>query len=260
MRLLALLPVLALLCAGCGEAPLFGDDLSRAREAMAEKNWSLAERLLERHLREARENRWEAWIALLQCINSSGDYDRASVECLEVMLAEYEEDEAREEYILEQLGRRYESMRRYDRAAEAWSAFLELGAINPEKRVEGYRNLAAMQFAQRKFDAGEASLRECLGLPLADHDKIFCLLDLADQNMGRGNWQEVSDLAQQILDSDPSDEVRGLAGYLHADALEQLGNDSEALRQFEIYRDYYPNRRVMDHRMEMLRKKLGQKK
>lgn len=259
MRAFALLAVIALFCAGCGEAPVFGDDLERAREAIAEKNWSLAERLLERHLRGDGANRWEAWLALLQCINSSGDYDRASAECLEAMLAEYEEDEEKQAYILERLGRSYESMRHYDRSAEAWGAYLELGIIGPEQRVEGYRKLAAMQFAQRKFDAGEESLRECLALPLPDHDKIYCLLDLADENMGRGNSQEVSDLAQQILDSEPDDEVRGLAGYLQADAQEQLGQDREALRLFEIYREYYPNIRVMDHRIKLLRKKLGQK-
>lgn len=256
----ALAAWLALTCAACSGTPIFGDDLARAREAMAEKNWSLAERLLERHLRAGGTNRWEAWLALLQCINSSGDYTRASVECLEAMLAEYEEDEEKLQYILEQMGRKYESMRRYDRAADAWSAYLELGGITDEKRMQGYRNLAAMQFAQRKFDAGEESLRQCLALPLADHDKISCLLDLADQNMGRGNSREAHDLAQQILDSEPDREVKGLAGYLLADALEQLGKDSEALRQFEIYRDFYPNAGVMERRMELLRKKLGQKK
>ncbi len=78
--------------------------------------------------------------------------------------------------------------------------------------------------------------------------------------MGLGNSQEVLDLSQQILDSEPDDRMRGLAGYLHADALEQLGQEKEALRQFERYRDFYPNVRVMDHRIELLRKNQGKKK
>ncbi len=48
-RFLAIiLACLMLFCVGCSEDILTGDDLDRAREAIAEKKWSLAERLLER--------------------------------------------------------------------------------------------------------------------------------------------------------------------------------------------------------------------
>ena len=135
-RFLAIiLACLMLFCVGCSEDILTGDDLDRAREAIAEKKWSLAERLLERYLREDGKNRWEAWLALLQCINSTGDHNRASVECLEVMLVEYDEDDEKLEYILAQLGKKYESMRRCDRAADAWSAYLDLGGLSSEQRV-----------------------------------------------------------------------------------------------------------------------------
>lgn len=252
-----ILAAMTLLSAGCADDLLTGDDLERANEAIAEKNWSLAERLLERYLKGGGTDRWEAWLALLQCINSTGDQNRASVECLEAMLVEYDDDEDKLAYILDQMGRKYEAMRRYDRAADAWSAYIELGGLSPGQRVSGWRKLADMQFAQRQFDAGEESLRQCLALPVAESETILCLLDLADQNMGRGNSQEVLDLSQQILDSNPDDRIKGLAGYLHADALEQLGQTGEALRQFEIYRDFYPNVRVMDHRIELLRKNQG---
>ena len=113
-----------------------------------------------------------------------------------------------------------------------------------------------MQFSLRRFDAGEDTLQQCLALPLPDHDKIMCMYDLADQNMARERWQEVSGLSQQILDSDPDQNVRGLAGYLLADALEQLGRNGEALKQFELARDAYPNPSVIDNRIAHLRKKL----
>ena len=268
-RALVLTPVLALALgaplAGCDRAQILADDLADARAAVAERDWPLAERLLERYLREEKpadrygagaEGRWEAWQLLLQVLNSASPESRASLEVLAAMRAEYEDDDMRMADILERMGLACESLRRYGQAAEAWSAYTGLAGIGGARRVEGFRHLAAMQFSQRRFEAGEESLAQCLALPLPDHDKVRCMLDLADQNMARERWQEVADLCQQILDSGPDTEVRGLAGYLLADALEQLGRPAEALRQFEQARDAYPNPAVMDNRIAHLRKTL----
>lgn len=264
--LLLSLLLLASLLSACSQGELVADDLANARAAIAERNWPLAERLLERYLREdanageshglAGERRWEAWQLLLQVINATEPESRASLDILEAMRLEYEDDDSRMAEILEQLGRACERLRRYDQAAEVWGAYTGLGGIGGARRVEGFRHLAAMQFSQRRFEAGEESLAQCLALPLPDHDKIRCMLDLADENMARERWQEVADLGQQILDSGPDEEVRGLAGYLLADALEQLGRPREALRQFELARDAYPNAAVMDNRITHLRKTL----
>ena len=137
---------------------------------------------------------------------------------------------------------------------------MDLGELGDNERVEGYRKLAAMQFGQRHFEAGEETLQQCLGLPLPDHDKIRCMLDLADENMARERWQEVADLCQQIFDSDPDAEVVGIAGYLRGDALEQMGNREEALAQFEAVRDIYPNPDVIDNRVRHLQKNIEKKK
>lgn len=263
---LALVLTLGSLLQACDRGQILADDLADARAAAAVRNWPLAERLLERYLRgEAREverrgpeaeRRWEAWQLLLQVLNSAGPESRASLEVLEAMRAEYEDDDGRMADILEHMGRVCERLRRYGDAAEAWAAYTGLAGIGGARRVEGYRHLAAMQFSQRRFEAGEESLAQCLALPLPDHDKIRCMLDLADQNMARERWQEVADLCQQILDSAPDEEVRGQAGYLLADALEQLGRPKEALAQFEAARDAYPNPAVMDNRIAHLRKTL----
>ncbi len=256
--LLAALALWACLATGCEQDALLTDDLGAARAAMAERNWPLAERLLERYLREKQnpDQRWEAWQQLLSVVNSANPEARATLEYLEVMLAEFADDDARTKVVLERMGRLNESLRHYGRAADAWSSYIGLAGLTPGETVEGYRRLAATQFSQRRFDAGEETLQQCLALPLADHDKIMCMYDLADQNMAREHWQEVADLSQQILDSGPDKEVRGLAGYLLGDALEQLGRGAEALKQFELARDEYPNPSVMDNRIAHLRKKL----
>ena len=250
--------LLLCLAAGCEQNALLADDLGAARTAVAEHNWPLAERLLERYLREEQspDKRWEAWQQLLTVVNSANSEARATLEYLEVMLAEYADDDARARLVLERMGRLNESLRRYDRAADAWSAYTGLTGLTPQEIVEGYRHLASAQFSQRRFEAGEETLQQCLSLPLPDHDKIMCMYDLADQNMARERWQEVADLCQQILDSGPDKELRGLSGYLLGDALEQLGKGAEALKQFELARDEYPNPSVMDNRIAHLRNKL----
>lgn len=245
------------LCA-CKDQSMVGDDLSAARTAVSLRDWSLAERLLERYLREARDAdlRWEAWQQLLVVLNAAGQEPRATLECLETMLAEFADNDARSAVILRRMGEVNEGLRRYGRAADAWNAYIGLAGLSSEQTVDGYRRLAAMQFNLRRFDAGEDTLQQCLALPLADHDKIMCMYDLADQNMARERWQDVADLCQQILDSDPDKILRGLAGYLLADALEQLGKGKEALKNFELARDDYPNPSVVDNRIAHLRKKL----
>lgn len=255
---LSALVLWASLSAGCEQNALLADDLGAARAAVVERNWPLAERLLERYLREEQnpDKRWEAWQQLLTVVNSANPEARATLEYLEVMLAEYADDDARVKLVLERTGRLNESLRRYDRAAEAWSAYTGLTGLTAQETVEGYRHLASMQFSQRLFEAGEETLQQCLSLPLPDHDKMMCMYDLADQNMARERWQEVVDLCQQILDSGPDKNLRGLSGYLLGDALEQLGRSAEALKQFELARDEYPNPSVMDNRIAHLRKKL----
>lgn len=258
---LCLLWCLCFSLVGCDGPALKGDDLSQAREAVSQRQWSLAERLLERYLRESQDSqdadsRWEAWQQLLVVVNAAGQEPRASLEYLETMQEEYLDDDARSAIILKRMAEVYEGLHRYGRAVDMWSAYIGLGGLSAQQVLEGHRRLAAMQFSLRRFDAGEDTLQQCLALPLPDHDKIMCMYDLADQNMARERWQEVSGLSQQILDSDPDQNVRGLAGYLLADALEQLGRNGEALKQFELARDAYPNPSVIDNRIAHLRKKL----
>ena len=258
---LCLLWCLCFWLVGCDGPALKGDDLSQAREAVSQRQWSLAERLLERYLRESQDSqdadsRWEAWQQLLVVVNAAGQEPRASLEYLETMQEEYLDDDARSAIILKRMAEVYEGLHRYGRAVDMWSAYIGLGGLSAQQVLEGHRRLAAMQFSLRRFDAGEDTLQQCLALPLPDHDKIMCMYDLADQNMARERWQEVSGLSQQILDSDPDQNVRGLAGYLLADALEQLGKNGAALKQFELARDAYPNPSVIDNRIAHLRKKL----
>ena len=245
------------LLTGCNR-DLTGDDLTEARAAVARQDWSLAERLLERFLREEQnpDQRWEAWRQLLEVVNAAGQEPRASLELLETMLEEYMDNDARAAVILRRMGEVNESLHRHEAAADAWNAYVGLAGLSPEQSVEGYRRLSGMQFKLRRFDAAEDTLQQCLALPVAEKETLLCAYDLADQNVARQRWQEGADLAQQILDSAPDTPLKGLAGYVLADALEQLGKTREALKQFELARDAYPNPPVIDNRIMHLRGKM----
>ncbi len=251
------LPVFLIL-SGCQPDEILMDDLAMARQAQLERDWPKAERMAERFLREERDadKRWEAWGVLLAAINGSNQEPRTSLECLEAMLVEYEEDYRRLPGILSEIARYSQILHHYDQAANAWSAYTDLPGLAPLDMVNGYRQLAHAHYAQRHFEAADEALQQCLALPVPDHDKIWCMLDLADADMGRQQWHSVADLCQQILDSDPDGEVAGLAGYFRGDALEQMGKYEEALKQFGEARNSYPNPAVIDNRIAYLKKQL----
>ncbi|MDR3358939.1 MAG: tetratricopeptide repeat protein [Desulfovibrio sp.] len=234
------------------------DDVALARAAVAQRDWPLAERLLRRSLRTEQEpdRRWEVWNMLLASVNAEDEEPRLSLEYLEVMLEEFSENESRTKTILERMGRCAEMLRRFSRAADIWSSYIWLADLGPEEMVNGYRHLAQAHFSRRQFEAGEDVLQQCLSLSLSDHDKILCMYDIADQNMARQCWQEVAGISRQLLDSNPDGKMRGLASYLLADALEQLGRGKEALELFEQARADYPNPAVIDNRIAFLRKKI----
>jgi tetratricopeptide (TPR) repeat protein len=245
---------------GCGQQGIAAeDDLIQSRAAINIRDWPLAERLLRRTLKMEHDpdRRWEAWSMLLTSVNAEGDEPLVSLEYLEVMLEEFSENEARTMEILERMGRCAEMLRRFARAADIWSSYIGLAGLEPDKLVAGYRHLAQAHFSRRLFDAGEEVLQQCLSLALSDHDKIMCMYDIADQNMARQRWQDVAGISQQILDSNPNEELRGLVSFLLADALEQLGQHKEALGQFELARGEYPNPAVIDNRIAYLRKRLA---
>lgn len=245
----------SLLVGACRSPVDEGDDLQAARTAMAEGQWSRAERLLGRYLREERdpEQRWQAWLALLTVLQTSGDM-RTHLDYLDAMLEEFADDDAKSSDILLRIGRLNERLRRYDRAADTWNAYLNVPGLRPEDSLEGYRHLGAMLFHLRRFDAAEEALQQCLALPLPDEAKSMCTYDLADQYLARGSWNEAADLARQIVDDAPQGELRALAGFVLADALEQLGKTDEAREQFEAIRDIYPNPGVIEKRLASLKK------
>ena len=249
---------ICLVMAACDGRVELADDLTAALQAQAERNWPLAERLLQRFLRtgQDQEKRWEAWQTLVEVINAETQEPRETLEFLEVMLQEFVDDEEKCRSILEQTARLNERLGRYDRAADAWSAYLDLSVLGADDMADGYRNLARMQMRQRHFESAEVTLGQCLVLADAAPQVLYCMYDLADLHAGRENWKETANLCQQVLENRPPRELQGLVSYLWGDALEQLGQFEAAMKQFEAARECYPNPPVIESRIVSLRKKI----
>lgn len=253
----ALAMLAAFLCA-CDGGQLFTGDLERARTAMHERNWPLAERLLERYLHDGKDpaQRFEAWLALLDVLNATRPQNRATIDQLEAMLDEFSDDDERSAIILERLGATNERMRRFREAERAWSAYVGLSGLGPERMVDGFSRLAAAQLAQRKFQASEDSLEQCLALGISEAWRMPCMLRMGDLFISQERWPEAELICRQILDSDPGDNERAQAGFMLGDALGQLGRNGEALAEFEEIEAIYPNPEVIKKRIAHLRAKI----
>lgn len=243
---------------GCDRLPVVGNDLDEARAAIQARNWTLAERLLERYLRTQQDAdlRWEAWQRLLEVAGSAGADMRTALDFLEAMLMEYSGDEARAKQILQRMGELNENMRRYDRAAEVWSTYIDLGGLTDAEMVKGHRSLAQIHARAGRFETAEDVLQNCLAASTADAGKAQCLYDLADMHASLEHWKEASDLALQIMDMEVDEKLKALAAFLLGDAFEQQKKPEEALVFFEHARANYPNEMVVDNRISHLKKRL----
>lgn len=260
-RIVFCLIVFCLCAGGCERSPL-GDDLRDARRAIANRDWANAEKYLERYLRteDNPKLRWEAWKELLDVADHGNLGTDWSVDYLETMLAEYEEQPDRAREILRRLAEAHERSRRYDRSIQYWSMLIEEPGLDPEQSVEVHRRLAALDFRLRRFDAAEDVLQSCLALPVSEAKQAECLFDLAEQASARDLLDEGDRLARQVLDMETaSPECKGRAAYIVADIQEQRGQLAEALKTFESIGDAYPNTLVIEHRIISLKKRLKSK-
>jgi len=244
--------------AACDRVPLKSNDLDEAKAAISQRDWPRAERLLERYLRseEAPQQRWEAWLRLVD-IYSRINLDRhGAVGQLEAMRQEFSQDEAKKKLILARLGELHESLGHAGQAVAVWGRYAELDNLTNQEAARVQRALGNLHFRQRRFDLAEEALRTCQALPVEEAFRAWCLYDLALANMAREELEDAHDQAIQVLSMQVDDQLRGLAGFLLADVLELQGLRAEALSRFESVRGLYPNAMVIDNRIAYLKSTL----
>jgi tetratricopeptide (TPR) repeat protein len=244
----------------CDRVALIPDDLEGAREAAQQRDWLQAERLLERYLRteERPAQRWEAWTRLLEIRDRINPDPKAELLYLETMLSEFSHDEAKLKVILLRFGALRENLGQTAQALAVWTRLVELAGLTDTEAADIQRRIGNLHFRQRRFDLAEEALQTCRALPVDESVRAWCLYDLALANMARDELADARDQAMQVLSMHVDDQLRGLAGFLLADVLEQQGQRAEALQRFESVRALYPNEMVVDNRIAYLKKRLQQ--
>jgi tetratricopeptide (TPR) repeat protein len=242
----------------CERVPLQTNDFDDAKAAISQRDWPRAERLLERYLRteEGPQQRWEAWMRLVDIYSRINLDQGGAVGQLETMLQEFSRDEAKRKVILARLGELYESLGHIRQAVAAWGRYATLGNLTEQEAASVQRILGNLHFRQRRFDLAADALHACQEMPVAESFRAWCLYDLALANMARDELDVARDQAIQVLSMKVDDQLRGLAGFLLADVLEQQGLRAEALNRFEAVRGLYPNDLVIDNRIAYLQQKL----
>ncbi len=252
------------LCAlliGCEDFFKQKDPLTKARTAIAERDWLGAEMVLERYLRSEEDatKRFEAWQQLIFVCSYSGTHPGTVLSYLETMLQEFAGKE-QEKYVLNNLALFYERSNDNAKAILIWNAFLDLATLDDVERLFAHTKLISLYFTSGQLHALEEALEDSLNLPLPPRETALFLYDLAELKVGKEEFDEAVEYANEILSMDidsfepPIPHLRGRVLFLLGDILEQQKLYKDALQAFEIARDIYPNPKAVDMRIGYVKK------
>ncbi len=259
------LPVIVLLCSlalslpGCFEAaPPAPSDLEEARHAMMKRDYLEAEKSFERYLRRSPQgvSRWEVWNSLVELALSVRNDRKAAIELLEAMLIEYADIPARKRVISARLAEQYRLARQYERALTLWAGIADDKNADVVERAQACRHLAGVYLRRLEFELARESLNYCLALDIPDTVRADCLYDLAQTDVGIGDFdQAIASFRRVLALGRIPQSIRTLAVFMLADTLDQKGMSAEALELFTSIRDAYPNPRVVAQRIAFLKNK-----
>lgn len=240
---------------------LLSNDMQEAQAAVRDGEWTRAQRYLERYLRseENPDQRWVAWELLMEVARRSDPTGKWTVDYLETILLEYQDDTDRARAALLRLADIHESSRQSGGAIAALEQYSLLQGVDDEENAAVHRRLARLYIRTNRLDAAEDSLRICLALASSVERLAECRFDLANIAFFRDDADTASSLATQILELKGEGEyfkvLKSRAGFLLADLLEERGKTADALRLFKEIRADYPNELVVNYRIEALGKK-----
>lgn len=258
LGLLMLTVFLAFLLGGCQGKEDVADDLRDARKAMMTRDFLEAEKFFERYLRRSPEGaeRWEVWNSLVELALSVRNDRKAAIELLEAMRIEYEDQADKRRKISMRLAEQYRLLRKYDRAVYLWSSVAEDVRADTIERSRACRNLAHVYLRRLEFELAKQSLGYCLALDIPESVRAECLYDLAQTYVGMDELENaVTQLRAVLALRDIADSTRTLSIFMLADALDQQGNNDEAIELFTSISHTYPNRKVVEQRIAFLEKK-----
>ena len=259
MRIFKLLFLLVLLTAlsSCLEKKEAANDLAEARDYMLHRDFMEAEKSFERYLRSnpTGEERWEVWNQLVELALNVRHDRNAAIELLRAMLQEFDAIPEYRRIVQDKLAYQYELARYFDGSVELWDNMVKDSKTPSMQKAESLRNLARVYLRRLEFEQAKDVLTMCMELDIPQSGKSDCQYDLADLYMIMEDVDAgIKELRNLLEQEGVDDDKRVLANFMLADALEQQGNRDSALGLFESIRFVYPNKRVVEARIDYLKR------
>lgn len=221
-----------------------------------------AEMYFQRFLRKnpTHPRRWEIWNKLLNIALNIRQEKVTAAAYLEIMLEEFEKDDKRRQSIEVELAAISHFLRNENRAVELWEKLIEDQNLFPEEKAQVYRHLSRAYLGRLELSAAEQALQTCLELDVSPSTKSDCLYDMAESQVLTDKLTLAEINLQTLLAMKGYTEEREILSiFLLGDVLEQQQRYSEALEQFILIRQRFPNRHLIENRILYLEKRKTKK-
>lgn len=257
-RVLLLFAIVTILLSGCVQ-PESEDDLTRARRAFINKEYTEAERFYQRYIRdnETGEERWNAWNRLVEITKNVRGNKKRAVELLDAMFLEYTGEPKRICEILVAKGTLYSESGRWNDAITSWNQLLSANSVTVEQEATAYAHLGKAYLMRGDYGMAVDAYRDCRELAYDDSaHQHLCVYDLAQAYAYLGNFIEAEENLQVLLEAEQVDEILlSRVKLLLADIYEQEDKRSKAIAMLQEIRETYPNPKVVEFRLKNLRQK-----
>ncbi|MEZ0574711.1 tetratricopeptide repeat protein [Halodesulfovibrio aestuarii] len=256
---LLLLVMVTILVSGCMQ-PETEDELSRARKAFINKEYTEAERFYQRYLRDYDNGteRWNVWNRLVEITGTvRGNKDRA-IELLDAMLLEFSGEPARYKQILISKGNIFGEVGRWGEATTVWSQLLSAPEVTTEEEAQAYASLGKAYLMRGDYELAVDAFKDCRELELDNSEhQTLCIYELAQAYVYLGNFFEAEQSLNNLLQyKGVETTLMARAKLLLADIYEQQEKPLKAITLLEEIRNTYPNPRVVEFRLKNLQKEM----
>ena len=231
--------------------------LSKARVAFTQARYLEAERLYEDYLQTAPEDddRIEAWTRLAKIAENVRNDPEAAVSMLETAILEYTTIHQKEPAdLLVAAAVLYEYIGQWDKALDLNHRLLRIKDLPPLEIGRAQQRKARAQQAMGQYDSAQASLLACIETSREDEVQGACQLSLVRNVALTSDEQRAKQILQKVLeDGNLPDETRAIATFNLADIFERAGDGETSKKLFHSILEIYPNRPVVEARLNNLK-------
>lgn len=199
--------------------------------------------------------RREAWQRLVDMRDVVGEPFATTVTLLETAALENAADPAVAAGFFEQAGQVCLRHEDYGQATVFYQKIIDMPGVLPKRRLDAYLQLAHIRILARDEDGALRILRRCTGPTPGPDTAPQCTFALAELYLGRGRTDDARPLFRSLYDATALDpELRARAGLHLAKFYEKQHEIEEAKALYGQLLSLFPNKRVIESRLQSLDK------